>query len=91
MAKKKTDDQPAVPVVESAVETAVDVVATEPAVVPVSKATATVSEETSPLFRVTHGDFSQEIHADDENEARALFNDFRKVWPSPREVAVERL
>ena len=78
MSKKQKVDQPAVPVVETAVES-------------VSEAVAEVSAETSPLFRVTHDGFSQEIHADDENEARALFNDLRKVWPSPREVSVERL
>jgi hypothetical protein len=82
MSKKQKVDQPAVPVVEKAVEAAVDSV-------PESESVAT--EDPRPLFRVTHEGFAQEIHADDENEARALFNDLRKVWPSPREVSVERL
>lgn len=40
-------------------------------------------------FRVSHEDKSAVILADNENDARAIFNDGNQKWPSPRMVKVE--
>lgn len=39
-----------------------------------------------PTFEVTHGEHSDLIVADHALDARAAFNDKRKVWPSPKAV-----
>ena len=39
-------------------------------------------------FAVTFGDVTKTIEARDANEARALFNDANKSWPSPKAVQV---
>lgn len=42
-----------------------------------------------PKYRLKHGASELVIEAPNELEARALFNDSRKVWPPPREVKCE--
>ncbi len=37
-------------------------------------------------FHLSHNGHAMTIEADDENTARAKFNDVRGVWPNPREV-----
>ncbi len=39
-------------------------------------------------FNVTFGNVTKTIDARDANEARALFNDANKSWPSPKAVQV---
>jgi hypothetical protein len=40
------------------------------------------------LFDVVYQDHKARIKANDENEARAIFNDQIKKWPSPKAVTV---
>jgi hypothetical protein len=44
----------------------------------------------SPLskYEISYGEHRQVVKANDELEARALFNDQNKMWPSPKAVQV---
>lgn len=44
-----------------------------------------------PQWRVTHGDVTKLVSAPNENDARAIFNDSCKKWPSPKLVKVEKV
>ena len=44
-----------------------------------------------PQWKVTHGDVKKIVTAPNENDARAIFNDSCKKWPSPKLVKVEKV
>jgi hypothetical protein len=50
------------------------------------KPTVAIAPPTGELrtFEVEFNDHKATVQARDENEARAIFNDARKEWPSPR-------